>query len=219
MATLKDTYEQRQQENANLIKNKTNAAVTAGEETIRGEYEPKISNAIASRDQIGGQYQTAANNQAIANEKQYRNTNLGNLLSGTGSGTQQQMQLANRQNFLNNYAALRKEEANATNTANQNIADLNVAYNNALFKNRTTNENSQANELMNNRSQMLQWYDNAVNTAMKNGNFSAGVDTYGQATVNQMQNKWIAENPVVAYRMGMIDANTYKQLTGKAPNT
>ena len=52
------------------------------------------------------------------------------------------------------------------------------------------------------------------------GNFDLYAQLYGQNTADQMRQLWIAQNPLLAYNTGAIDASTYFKMTGKrAPGT
>jgi hypothetical protein len=138
------------------------------------------------------------------------------MVSGLGSGAGQQQQNAMRNAFVGQYGALRGQEAGAVTDANQKMADLTTAYNNALVSARAETDAKRDQELVKNFNTNRDWYDTqAQNLASTYGQFGNLKDIYGEAQANQMRNTWIAQNPEVAFRSGMISADDYKKLTGK----
>ncbi len=218
MATLQDTFAKRQAESTNQINDLYNKQYESSAQSLKSDYDQNMSKAVAARDNIAPQYQNQGNALAVQYEKQRRNANLSALNNGLNTGTQQQQQLAYQQNFMNNYGALRNQEAGAMNTANQNIADLTTSYNNALVKARNDANIKRDQALISDYNTRQNWYDQQAATLAKSGNFSAYERLYGKAQADQMRNVWIAQNPLAAYRAGMIDAANYQKLTGKDPN-
>ena len=49
------------------------------------------------------------------------------------------------------------------------------------------------------------------------GDFSLYGNLYGQDTANTMREVWIAQNPLLAYNTGTIDAERYRSITGQYP--
>jgi hypothetical protein len=139
------------------------------------------------------------------------------MVSGLGSGAGQQQQNAMRNAFVGQYGALRGQEAGAVTDANQKMADLTTAYNNALVSSRAETDAKRDQELVKAYDTNRTWYEKqAQDMAQNYGQFGSLKDIYGQAQANQMRNTWIAQNPEVAFRSGMISADDYKKLTGHA---
>jgi len=218
MASLEETFAQRQNESASQINNlydNQNKAQAAG---LKAEYDKNMSNAQAAADQIKPQYQTQANTLAGQYEKQRRNANLGAMVSGLGNGTGQQQQNAMRNAFMQNYGALRGQEAGAVTEANQKMADLTTAYNNALVQAQAENNAKRDQDLVKAYNTNRDWYETqAQNMAQNYGQFGSMKDIYGEAQANQMRNVWIAQNPELAFRSGMISQAEYMNLTNKVP--
>ena len=139
--------------------------------------------------------------------------------NGMASGTQVQQQNAFGNKWLDTYGRLRKEEANAINSANQDIANLRAEYNDALVNARAETDTKRDQAIIEAANKDREWYENQAKTLAQSGNFDAYKDIYGSAQAKTMQNAWIAQNPDLAYRMGTISAKEYKKLTGKDPNT
>ena len=215
MASLQETFAQRQNESAAQINNmydKQNATQAAG---LKAEYERNMSNAQAAADKIAPQFQSQANTLAGQFERQRRNANLNAMVSGLGSGAGQQQQNAMRNAFVGQYGALRGQEAGAVTEANQKMADLTTAYNNALVSSRAETDAKRDQELIKNFNTNRDWYEKqAQDMAQNYGQFGNLKDIYGEAQANQMRNVWISQNPEAAFRSGMISADDYKKLTG-----
>jgi hypothetical protein len=218
MASLEETFAQRQNESASQVNNlydNQNKAQAAG---LKAEYDKNMSDARAAAGSIAPQYQNQANALAHSYEVNRRNANLNGMVSGLGSGTAQQQQNALQNQYLANYGALRGQEAGAVNEANQKMADLTTAYNNALVQSQNEGNAKRDQELIKAYNTNRDWYEaQAQNMAQNYGQFGSLKDIYGQAQADQMRNVWIAQNPEVAFRSGMISADEYRNLTNKAP--
>lgn len=215
MASLQETFAQRQNESASQINNMYDKQYETQAAGLKADYDRNMSNAQAAAKKIAPQYQSQANTLAGQFERQRRNANLSAMMSGLGSGTGQQQQNALRNQFVGQYGALRGQEAGAITDANQKIADLTTAYNNALVNARADTDAKRDQELVKAYDTNRTWYETqGQNLASNYGQFGTLKDIYGEAQANQMRNTWIAQNPEVAYRSGMISADDYRKLTG-----
>lgn len=216
MASLQETFAQRQNESASQINNLYDNQYQTQAAGLKADYDKNMSDAQAAAQKIGPQYQQQANALAGQYEQQRRNANLNAMTSGLGSGAGQQQQNALRNQFVSQYGALRGQEAGAVTDANQKMADLTTAYNNALVKARADTDAARDQELIKAYDTNRNWYETqAQNLAQNYGQFGNLKDIYGEAQANQMRNTWISKNPDVAFRSGMISADDYKKLTGK----
>jgi len=216
MASLQETFAQRQNETASQINNTYDKQYETQAAGLKADYDRNMSNAQAAADKIAPQYQNQANTLAHGYETNRRNANLNAMVSGLGSGTAQQQQNALQTQYLANYGALRGQEAGAVNEANQNMANLTTAYNNAMVNARADTDAKRDQALINAFDTNRTWYEQqAQNLAQNYGQFGSLQDIYGQAQADQMRNVWIAQNPDVAFRSGMISKEDYKKLTDK----
>lgn len=215
MASLQETFAQRQNESAGKINNLYDKQYETQAAGLKADYDRNMSNAQAAADKIAPQFQSQANTLAGQFERQRRNANLNAMVSGLGSGAGQQQQNAMRNAFVGQYGALRGQEAGAVTDANQKMADLTTAYNNALVGAMADADAKRDQELIKNYDANRNWYETQAQNATNYGQFGNLQDIYGQAQANQMRNTWIAQNPDVAFRSGMISADDYKKLTGK----
>lgn len=217
MASLQETFAQRQNDSANRINNLYDKQFETQAANLKADFDRNLSNQQAAAGQIAPQYQTQANSLAANYERQRRNANIGAMASGLGSGTALQQQTALNNRFLQNYGNLRTEEAGKINEANQGIADLRVAYNNALAKAKADAGIKRDQALIEDYNKQQNWYDQQAANLANYGDFDAYKQLYGEAQANNMRNTWISQNPDVAYRSGMISKEDYKKLTGKDP--
>ena len=216
MASLQETFAQRQNESAGKINNLYDKQAETQAADLKADYDRNMSDVQAAADKIGPQFQDQANTLAGQFERQRRNANLSGMVSGLGSGAGQQQQNAMRNQFVSQYGALRGQEAGAINDINQKKANLTTAYNNALVGARADADAKRDQELIKNYDANRSWYETqAQGLASNYGQFDSLKDIYGEAQANQMRNTWIAQNPDVAFRSGMISADDYKKLTGK----
>ena len=217
MASLQETFAQRQNESANKINSLYDRQAQANQASLKADFDRNLSNKQAALGQISPQYQNQANSLAANYERQRRNANMGAMTSGLGSGTALQQQTSLNNKYLQNYGDLRTEEAQKVNEANQGIADLRTAYNNALVKAQTDADIKRDQALIEDYNKQQNWYDQQAANLANYGNFDAYRNLYGEAQANNMRNTWISKNPDVALRSGMISREDYKKLTGKDP--
>lgn len=216
MASLQETFAQRQNESAGQINNLYNRQEQAQAAGMKAEYDRSMSDAQAAAQNIRPQYQQQANALAGRYDQQMRNANLAAMTNGLGSGAGLQQQNAMRNAYVGQYGALRGQEAGAINDANQKMADLTRTYNDSLAKLRADTEAKRDQSLIESYNQNMNRQDTQAATLAKYGDFDAYRQLYGEAQADQMRNVWISQNPEVAFRAGMIDKKTYKKLTGKS---
>lgn len=216
MASLKETFAQRQNETAGQINGLYDKQEQAQAAALKTDYDRNMSDAQAAAGKIAPAYQAQANTMAGEFERRRRNANLGAMTSGLGSGTGLQQQNAIRNQFLGQYGGLRTQEAGAVNDANQKIADLTRNFSDAQAKLRAETEAKRDQSLIEAYNQNMNRQDAQAATLAKYGDFDAYRQLYGDAQANMMRNTWIAQNPDIAFRSGMITGAEYKKLTGKA---
>lgn len=217
MATLQDTMAQRQKESAGKIGDLYNKQYDANAAQLRAGYEKNMSDAQAAQQRIAPQYQQQANNLAAQYERNRRNANLNAMNSGLSTGNAVQQQTAMNTQFQRNYADLRGNELQAQASSAQNMAGITADYQNALAKARADAENKKAAALIEDQNKQNDWYDQQAKLRAGFGDFGAYEKLYGPEAAEQMRNVWMIQNPQVALAAGMIDANRYKEITGKKP--
>ena len=195
MATLQDTFVQRQKESADQIGNLYNQQYNATAANLKTAYDKNVSDLQAQQQKIAPQYQTQANQMAAAYERNRRNMNLQNMNAGMGTGTAVQQQEALNTAFQNNYAGLRAGEATAQSNASQQMADAGFNYQQKLNEARAESENKKAASLVQNQNQMNDWYDTQAKLLAGYGDFSAYEKLYGKDAADYMRKVWELRNP------------------------
>ena len=219
MATLEEEYKKYTGEGYDQVNSMYDAQKQSQLAGLESAYNQNLSNAEASRDALGQQYQSRANDLAVQYERQRRNLNEQAAANGLNTGAGSQMQLALGSNYQRDYGGLRTAQQQAVDTANRGIDQLKASYQSAVQQAVADNDYQRAQALLaeykNQYSRQLQ----QAQTLASYGDFSAylNVPGYSQQQVDAMRNTWIAENPGIAYSTGQISADQYYAMTGKWP--
>lgn len=215
MATLQDTFVQRQKESADKIGNLYDQQYNAQAAQLKTAYDQNMSGLQGQQQKIAPQYQQQANQMAAQYERNRRNLNLQNMNGGMATGTAVQQQEALNNVFQRNYAGLRANEASAQAGISQQMANAGIDYRQKLNEARADAENKKAASLVQNQNETNDWYDQQAKLLSGYGDFSAYERLYGPDAANQMKEVWMIQNPEAALGAGLIDKAKYKKLTGK----
>lgn len=158
-AELQAQYNQRKAESDNQINTLYNNQIAAQKQQLKTAYDQNLSDQQAARNQIGTNYQTAANDLAIQYERNRRNLNEQALANGLNTGTGSQQQLALNQQYNTNFGKLRGQEAAAVTEADRQIANLKMNYQNQISQAIADNDFQRATALMNNYNTQQNWLD------------------------------------------------------------
>lgn len=193
----------------------------AREEELKAAYDRSKSDYEAVRDKIAPEYQKQANDLSVQYERNRQNFNNQAAATGINSGTASQAALARGGEYQRDFGNLRTAEANATAEADRQMANLTAEYQANIRAALADNDYKKAQAL-------LDEYNNGYQRDLKNaqilaefGDFSGFLNLYGEDQAKNMEAVWRAQNPELAasldYAAGKIDAEQYKQLTGKYP--
>ena len=193
----------------------------AREEELKAAYDRSMSDYQAARDKIAPEYQKQANDLSVQYERNRQNFNNQAAATGINSGTASQAALARGGEYQRDFGNLRAAEANATAEADRQMANLTAEYQANIRAALADNDYKKAQAL-------LDEYNNGYQRDLKNaqilaefGDFSGFLNLYGEDQAKNMEAVWRAQNPDLAasldYAAGKIDAEQYKQLTGKYP--
>ena len=204
------------------------AQQAAKEQSLANAYQQNVATLEREREKISPLYQTQANDLSTQYERNRRNMNFQADLNGLNTGTASQMDLAQNNAYLNSFGKLRASEAEALRAADQQKADLEMSYKNAVAQALADNDYQKAAALMSEYQRR-----DAAATAMEQynrpqqeadaklkaayGDFSGYEDLYGAETAKQMRDFFLQANPQYAWANGLMDANTYYKLTGRYP--
>ena len=215
--TLQDTLAQRQKETQTRVGDLYDKQYGSQAAQLQTAYDKNLSDARAAQQKITPQYQQQANSLAAQYERNRRNANLNAMNSGLSTGNAVQQQTALNSQYQKNYADLRGNELQAQAAAAQNIAGITADYQNALANARAEAENKKAAAVVEDQNKQNDWYDAQAKQMATFGNFSAYEKLYGPEAAEQMKTVWTIQNPQVALAAGLIDANRYRQITGRNP--
>ena len=193
----------------------------AREEELKTAYDKSMSDYQAARDKIAPEYQKQANDLSVQYERNRQNFNNQAAATGINSGTASQAALARGGEYQRDFGNLRTAEANATAEADRQMANLTAEYQANIRAALADNDYKKAQAL-------LDEYNNGYQRDLKNaqilaefGDFSGFLNLFGEDQAKNMEAVWRAQNPDLAasldYAAGKIDAEQYKQLTGKYP--
>lgn len=193
----------------------------AREEELKTAYDKSMSDYEAARDKIAPEYQKQANDLSVQYERNRQNFNNQAAATGINSGVASQAALARGGEYQRDFGNLRTAEANATAEADRQMANLTAEYQANIRAALADNDYKRAQAL-------LDEYNNGYQRDLKNaqilaefGDFSGFLNLYGEDQAKNMEAVWRAQNPDLAasldYASGKIDAEQYKQLTGKYP--
>lgn len=172
-----------------------------------GQQKQDIQNAFkAANYDIGVQ-----NNRNDTNLTQFANVRDVN----TGLGSQHRLNLNNaragamaRSEFAQNQAMME---------ADRQAALVETNYKNQVAAALADNDYKRAAALMDDYNNQNKWREAQAAQLASFGDFQAYHDLYGKDTADTMQTMWNAQHPEEAYRLGRIDANKYREITGKWP--
>lgn len=193
----------------------------AREEELKAAYDKSKSDYEAARAKIAPEYQKQANDLSVQYERNRQNFNNQAAATGINSGVASQAALARGGEYQRDFGNLRTAEANATAEADRQMANLTAEYQANIRAALADNDYKKAQAL-------LDEYNNGYQRDLKKaqilaefGDFSAFANLYGADQAKNMEAVWRAQNPELAasldYAAGKIDAEQYRQLTGKYP--
>lgn len=158
--------------------------------SLKSTYEQNLSNRQAARDQIGTTYQGQANDLAAQYERNRRNLNTQAAANGinTGAGSQQALALSGQ--YQRDYGALRGREAQDIAEADRGIADLKVAYQNAVQQANAQGDYKRMAALLADYDTQRQNALNDANLLAKYGDFSGYSGIMSDDQINAMRTEY-----------------------------
>ena len=130
-------------------------------------------------------------------------------------GSQHQLRLNNARNAANAKLAYAQQQALAESQRQAELLEINTK--NQVAAALADNDYKRAAALMDEYNNRNKWNEANAGVLASFGDFSGYNDIYGNDTANTMQTMWNAQHPDEAYRLGRIDADKYRQITGKWP--
>lgn len=176
-----------------------------------------LSDAQANRDKIAQQYQTQRNMAAADWERQRRNFMESANMNGLNTGAGGQAQLAMQGRYQQTQNQLGYQQANAEAEADRQMADIKRETQAKINEAVAENDYKRAAALLDQYNVM---YSRALEEAKARaayGDFGGYGTLYGEDASKQMSNMWYAQNPDLAYMMGLITADQRDNLKEKKP--
>lgn len=234
------------QAQSDAVNNQYDAAINSQKTALENAYNQNRAELERAAEKIPETYNAALNNQASAYERQRQAFNERAAGSGIGTGTGSQAALAMNVANQGNMASINKAKADAITDARNKITDLHTNYQNSVAEAVAKNDYERAVQMLNEYRTQAQsvvqtaqaqadedyraWQSglNANNASYQRsmeqaqllsqyGDFSGYENLYGADTANNMRQAWIASNPDLAYNTGTIDADRYREITGRYP--
>lgn len=176
-----------------------------------------LSDAQANRDKIAQQYQTQRNMASVDWERQRRNFMESANMNGLNTGAGGQAQLAMQGRYQQTQNQLGYQQANAEAEADRQMADIKRQTQAQINEAVAENDYKRAAALLDQYNVM---YSRALEEAKARaayGDFGGYGTLYGEDASTQMANMWYAQNPDLAYMMGLITADQRANLKEKKP--
>ena len=137
--------------------------------------------------------------------------------NGLNTGAGSQMQLGQMNAYGQGQAQLRKQENEALDNANQNMADLKTNYQNQIAQATAQNDYQTAAALLDEYGKQYERQMTQASQMAEYGDFSMYANIYGQPAAQQMEKTWSLQNPLLAYNLGKLTADEYFKMTGSYP--
>ena len=184
---------------------------------MEAEYNRSRSRQEEDAAKIAGNYRAQFNDLGAQYERQRRNNNIQAAANGLNTGTASQMQLAQSGNYQKAYSNLGAAQAQEEATAARGLADLEANYRSQVNAAIANSDYQKAAALLQGYNEDRQRQMNEAQLMAGYGNFDLYGQLYGADTANQMRELWVAQNPLLAYNTGAIDAERYRAMTGEYP--
>lgn len=217
MATVQDQLNARATESTANINKVYDASINSQRQALLNAYNENAADQTAQREATRKAFETGTYDVGVQNARNAANTtqfaDVRRVNSGTGSqhalnlGTTRAASVGTMQ--VGQQAAL--AESDRRNTM------LKTAYQGQVQEAIAANDYKRAAALLDDYKNQKAWQENQAKILAGYGNFDPYAQIYGQDAANGMRNVWLAQNPDVAYRTGAIDAEMYKNITGKYP--
>ena len=217
MATVQDQLNTRASESAAGIGKVYDASINSQRQALLDAYTKNAADQAAQKEATTKAYQTGTYDVGVQNARNARNTtqfaDVRN--ANTGSGSQHSLSLGNAAAKSLGTMAVGQQAAMAE--SDRRSALLNSAYQGQVQAAIADNDYKRAAALLDDYKNQRTWQEQQAQILASYGNFDPYATLYGQNAANGMRNVWMAQNPDVAYRTGAIDAEMYKNITGKYP--
>jgi len=217
MATVQDQFNTREKESQANIKSTYDTALNTQKQGLLDAYNANTAAQEQQGQDIRKNYGIASADVGVQNAREARNTAQFADVRGvnTGMGSQHQLNLAGAAAQSNAVIDFARQQALEENERQKQL--MTSTYQNQVQAAVADNDYKRAAALLDDYKNQRNWQEQQAQILASYGNFDPYASLYGQDAANGMQSVWNAQHPEEAYRLGRIDAETYKNITGKYP--
>ena len=217
MATTQEQFKARDTTAQAGINSNYDAGLAAQKQSLLDAYNTNTQAQTQHGQNIQNIYTGAGLDVGVQNARNARELNQFADLRTANRGAGSQLAL-NLGNTMANSAGMLAVQQQAAAQENERQRQLMTAsYQNQVQAAIADNDYKRAAQLLDNYKNQQNWQDQQAAILASYGNFDPYAQLYGQDVATGMQNVWNAQNPETAYRLGRIDAETYKSITGRYP--
>ena len=214
---IQKQFEARSAQNQAGITKAYDSGMEAQKQSLLDAYNANTAAQQGAADTVRQTAGTLSGDVSVQNARNAGNINRFADVRGVNrqQGSQAALQLGNAGNAAMANMAYRQQTALAENQRQQDLAK--AQYQARVQSAIADRDYKQAAALLDNYNNENAWRDQQAALLASYGNFDPYRNLYGDEAGAAMQKVWSAQNPEVAYRTGNIDAEQYRQLTGKYP--
>jgi len=217
MATVQSQLNARATESAAGINKTYDANIKAQKQGLLDAYNANTAAQEQQTQKIRKDYDTAGYDVGVQNARNNRNVTQFADVRGMNweGGSQHALSLGNAAAKATGTIDSARQAALAESGRQQALLTAN--YNNQVQAAIADNDYKRAAALLDDYNNQKKWQEQQAEILASYGNFDPYASLYGDTAAQSMRNVWLAQNPDVAYRTGAIDAEQYKNITGKYP--
>lgn len=215
--TLEEQFKAREAQSQQGINKIYDTNLSNQKEGLLNAYNANTAAQAQQRQDIQKNFGVANYDIGVQNDRNDRNvTQFADVRDvNTGLGSQHRLNLNNARNNATGKLAFQQQQA--LQESDRQAALMETNYKNRVAAALADNDYKRAAALMDDYNNQNTWREQQAQILASYGDFSGYKPLYGDETTGLMEKAWNAQNPEAAYRMGRIDANTYKNITGSWP--
>ena len=212
---LQKQFEARQNEAKQGINTTMDASLKSQKQGLKDAYVQNRDDLTDERQDTNKQYKAVSRdvqtqiNQNGAALNQFAKTHGINR----GAGSQQSLQLNQVRSTSMGQIQAQRNRALQENARQSVLAKGD--YQNRVAQAIKNHDYTRAAALLDDYNNQNEWRENQAKLLAGYGNFDAYGQLYGNQQAQNMRDMWVATNPELAYNTGAINAERYKEITGK----
>lgn len=217
MATVQEQFKARDTQSQANINSTYDASLNSQKQALSDAFAQNAAAQAEQKQKAKQDYGVAAYDVGVQNDRNDRNLTQFADVRGMNynGGSQHALNLGMAKSASTGKIAYGQQQA--IQESDRQSALRTLEYQNQVAAALADNNYKRAAALMDDYNNQQKWQEQQAQILASYGNFDPYKALYGDATANSMQSMWNAQNPETAYRLGRIDAETYKNITGKWP--